>query len=755
MHSSLLTFYTVHFKSGQLVCNFLACCFCLFKKQYSIWHNRLPMPDTLFMKKNIAPKKTTPSSITTPQTAAAFKRLMLIVCAVFAFLLYANTLTHDYTVDDDTVINNNKITKKGVSALPEIFTTAYRAGFWERKESLYRPLSVAMFAVEYSIARGNATVGHIVNVLLYAATACVLLLVLLALLKDYNQLLPFAITLLYIAHPLHTEVVANIKSRDELLCFFFSILSIWHMLAYLDKQKTSSLVYCSFSFFLALISKENALTFVAVAPLSVYFFTKATGKQVWQIAGIYLMIAVAYLALRIAILGGATNFTEIQLINNSLIGAGDDWGKRLASAIYIMGRYLWLLLFPHPLSFDYSYNTFPLVSFTDFRALLVLVIIGLLLYYVIKNFTKKSPIAFAILFFAATISLVSNVVFLIEATLGERFAYMPSLGYCMALPFVLAIIFKVQLQRQSYQSLQHMFAKNKNMALVLGVILCLYSVKTVSRNFDWKDNFTLLTTDVKTNTESARIRYALGSEYVLARALKADSLNEAQKAIDLDSGIVHLERGVQILPSYSDAWYHLALAYKEKSDQTNAIRCFEQARSMKQFKEIDFYVASGISYGENKMYDKAFADFNTAIKIDSTSNEAYNNLGMYQTNAGLLNEAVKSLNKSIELKANNKNARYNLGNVYAHAGDYHTAIKQYELAIQIDPAYGDAYNNMGNSYAALKDFKNALVYYQKLLALQPANAKVTHNIGVTYMILGDSINGKNYMARAQQMQGGR
>jgi tetratricopeptide (TPR) repeat protein len=704
------------------------------------------------MKKSIPAKKHTNTTTVTTQTVASLKKVMLIICAAFAMLLYANTITHEYTVDDDTVINNNKITKKGISALPEIFTTAYRAGFWERKESLYRPLSVAMFAVEYSIAPGNPVIGHLINILLYAATACLLLLVLLKLLKNYNQLLPFAITLLFIAHPLHTEVVANIKSRDELLCFFFCMLSIWYLLLYIDKQKTMALAGCIVSFFMALISKENALTFVAVAPLFVFFFTNVANKQVWQVAGIYLLVAVGYLALRIAILGGATNFTEIQLINNSLVGAGDNVAMRLATSIYIMGKYLWLLLFPHPLSFDYSFNTFPLVSFGDVRTLFVLIVIAALIFYVIKNFIKRNPIAFGILFFAATISLVSNVLFLIEATLGERFAYMPSLGYCITLPFVLALFIKTTMQPQSYQSVQQMFSQNKNIALTLVVILCLFSVKTVSRNFDWKSNFTLLTTDVKTNTESARIHYALGSEYVLARALKADSLNEAQKAIDLDSGIVHLERGVQILDSYSDAWYHLALAYKEKSDHTNAIRCFEKARTLKQFKEIDFFVAAGISYGENKMYDKSFADFNTAISIDSTSNEAYNNLGMYQTNAGLLNEAVVSLNKSINLKTNNKNARYNLGNVYAKAGDYVTAIKHYQQAIQIDPTYGDAYNNMGNSYAALKDYKNALVNYQKLLELQPANAKVTHNIGVTYMILGDSINGKNYMARAQQMQ---
>src|SRR5437868_2093926 len=78
-------------------------------------------------------------------------RLLAFICAAVAFLLYANTLGHDYTVDDGTVIKNNKITVKGIKAIPEILTTPYRKGFLDRKEGLYRPLSLVMFAIEWQI----------------------------------------------------------------------------------------------------------------------------------------------------------------------------------------------------------------------------------------------------------------------------------------------------------------------------------------------------------------------------------------------------------------------------------------------------------------------------------------------------------------------------------------------------------------------------------------------------------------------------
>ena len=42
------------------------------------------------------------------------------------------------------------------------------------------------------------------------------------------------------------------------------------------------------------------------------------------------------------------------------------------------------------------------------------------------------------LFIGGTLALVSNIFFLIEVTLGERLLYMPSVGFCVAVSFLLA-----------------------------------------------------------------------------------------------------------------------------------------------------------------------------------------------------------------------------------------------------------------------------------------------------------------------------
>ena len=197
---------------------------------------------------------------------AKAKLYLGVFLSAIAFLLYINTLNHDYTVDDATVMKNNKLTVQGVKAIPEIFTSPYRKGFWERQESLYRPLSVALFAVEWQLAPENPLQGHVVNILLFTLTAFVLFSTLVLLFRQHNILVPFTITLLYVVHPIHTEVVSNIKSSDEILCFLFTVVSFRQFVLFYDSKKMLHAVLCCFTFLLALLSKEIAITCVFIFP---------------------------------------------------------------------------------------------------------------------------------------------------------------------------------------------------------------------------------------------------------------------------------------------------------------------------------------------------------------------------------------------------------------------------------------------------------------------------------------------------------
>ena len=666
---------------------------------------------------------------------------------LFSFLLYANTINHDFTVDDGTVIANNSFTKKGVDGLKDIFTNSYRAGFWDRKEGLYRPLSVAMFAVEYQIGDGSPLPGHIMNILFYVLTAIVVLSVLKRILQNFHPLIPIAAALLFVAHPIHTEVVANIKSRDELLSFFFGILALKLLLNYIDKNKIYWMILSCLAFMLALFSKESGVTWIGVYPLALWFVTDKKIMDIVKLSIPYLALFGLFMLIRTSILGTVTGEQEVLLINNSLVGAPDK-ASQLATAFGILARYIGILLIPASLVFDYSYNTIPNITFGNPLSLagLILTVGGLI--YAIRLLSKKSLVAFAILFYLGSISLLSNLFLTLEATMGERFIYTASFGFCLLVALMLDKLFKVSNEKNKANSIAAILKPN-GISILLLVIIIAFSARTFSRNADWKDNLTLLSHDVKISSESARIRYAYGSALLVEKALKEKDNN--QKTIYLDQAIEQLSKGVSLIPNYNDAWYNLGIAYKEKNDFKNAVNAFEQARSYKAFDTDEKLSNAGIAYGNNGQLDKAITDLKAAIALNPNSSDNYNNLGLYLGENKMYDESFASFEKALAIKPAFDKAYYNRGNIYAQKSDFRSAIANYRKALSINPSYADAYNNLGNCYAVMGIKDSCLYWFNESVKLDPTNGKAWVNLSITYRNMGDTIRANECLLKAREL----
>ena len=198
-----------------------------------------------------------------------------------AFLVHANTLGHNYALDDSIVITDNQFTKEGLAGMGSIFSKDTFYGFFKKdgKDNLvqggrYRPLSLAMFALEYELFGENPFIGHLLNVLLFALLCALIFQFLRTLLRDHrhSDLLALLTALLFAVHPVHSEVVANIKGRDEILALLFAVLSFKYILTYVDNKKLSSLILSGFFLFLGSMSKENAITFVLIIPIGLMLF---------------------------------------------------------------------------------------------------------------------------------------------------------------------------------------------------------------------------------------------------------------------------------------------------------------------------------------------------------------------------------------------------------------------------------------------------------------------------------------------------
>lgn len=194
-------------------------------------------------------------------------KLQYFILFIVAFFAYSNTLNHSYAWDDALVIQQNKYTKAGLNGLKDIWTKK----LFLHERNVYRPIPQSIYAITYQIAPNNPKAAHIVNVLIYGLAIMATFLFLTHLFSKQNKWLLFFITLLFSLHPVHTEVVANIKSLDEILAYLFGILSLTFWLKFLKDINLKFIIITIIFFVIALLSKISAITFLAIFPLITWF----------------------------------------------------------------------------------------------------------------------------------------------------------------------------------------------------------------------------------------------------------------------------------------------------------------------------------------------------------------------------------------------------------------------------------------------------------------------------------------------------
>lgn len=526
---------------------------------------------------------------------------------VAAFVLYGNTIPHGYALDDAVVITDNKFTQQGFAGIADIFSYDSFKGHGDHilhsvSGGRYRPLSIATFAVEYGLFGESPRMSHFVNVLIYACTAVLLFIVLNMLLKGLPRTnvflsVPFFATLVFIAHPVHTEVVANIKSRDELLSFLFALAAMYCALRSLETGKMLFAILSGVCLFLALLSKEIAIVFVVIIPLSLYFFTKADVKKIVTSAVPLLIVAALFMALRYVVISRTALqegvvVSQVHLMNDSFLEMSAS--QKYATITYTLGYYIKLLLVPHPLTWDYYPYHIPIMQWSNIKVLLSLVGYIALVGFAVKGLKQKKFYAYCILIFLIPLSLTANIVFPVGAFLAERFLYLPSLGFALLLAYI---------------AVQQQYVKNP--FFILLPVLLLYSVKTIGRNPAWKDSFTIIETDVKTSSGSMKVNLEYGKQ-LYARADKTNSAEERARYYDL--ALPHLEKAFKIFPNDATCNFILGTIYgRHKNDLEKAIYHLNNARQLNP-NDVDTYNNLGTAYGLTKQYTKAVETYEEGLK---------------------------------------------------------------------------------------------------------------------------------------------
>jgi len=642
--------------------------------------------------------------------------LIYIIIVAFTFILYGNTIPNEYALDDAIAITENQFTKDGFSGIKDIFTNESFTGFFGKKKNLvaggrYRPLSMVTFAIEYELFGLNPHISHFINVLLYALTGIVIFMLLsMVNISTGNQAwylgFPFVATLLFIAHPIHTEAIANIKGRDEILAFLGALLALKFTLDYLDKGKMKYLAYSGMMFFLGLLSKENTVTFLGVIPLTTYFFTSHSLKK--NMASL-LPLAVAFavfMIIRTNILGAFTTKIPDELMNNPFLHASVT--EKYATIFLTLGMYIKLLFIPHPLTYDYYPYHIPIIGWDDPRALISLTAYILLIIIALYGLKKKTVIPYGIAFYLLTLSIVSNILFPIGVFMSERFLYMPSLGFSIIMAWLIL--------HYGQKAIQNPPVYRRMAMTLLLLILAGYSIKTISRNIHWKDDFTLFTHDVKTSSNSAKSNCTAGGK--LLEKTK-DIEDEQQKKEYLHQSIKYLKKSVSIHPKYKDAWLLLGNAWFEY----------------------------------NKNYDSTLYCYKQILKQNPNYALVYENINKILTGYDNTKHKISIYKDLYKINPNRFEINYNLGVLWGkHMGDMEKAIYYLERAVKIKPENIAALKDLGVAYGFSGKYKQSIGVLQRALKIKPDDPELYLNLGLSSQKSGQINKAKQYFAKAKALR---
>lgn len=599
-----------------------------------------------------------------------------LILVILSLLIYSNTLNHDYVLDDFSVIKDNFVVKKGVSGISEIFQTHYRYGYGFQNATLYRPLTLSIFALEWELFPDQAAFAHLINVIAYALFIFILFHFLNRLFELSSPWLAFLSTALFALHPIHTEVVANIKSLDEILSMGLAIGSMNLLLIYLDKRQKTQLLFSLFCFTLAFFAKESTAAYLLVIPLILLLVKNKSILETLKISAWYLIPFAIYMLARKEVLGSFTANASISSIDNLLL-SNENPLIQLATAFKLLGLYLWKLLFPHPLMNDYSLQQITLSNFGDWRVLLSIIAYALLIYALIKTWKKNKIIAFAIAFYLLNIALYANIFFKIGTSFGERLLFGPSLGFCIALAYMLNKAFEGKINQKS------ILKSAKTPLIILGIIAFAYGFKTMDRNRAWKDNFTLYSTDVQNCSNSARCQYYYGLGLMKEKAL---SLSQSpEKSALIQAAIQAFTKAIDLYPSYSDA-----------------------------------YGQRGLAFYRLNQYEEALADYQKAAQLNPGNANALSNMGSLYFQQQNYQAAKNAFERALKANPNHVDALANYASTLGTLGEYKSAITYFKKASQLNPNEANYYQMIGVTYQNMGKQSLANQYLTKAASIRNA-----------------------------------
>ncbi|EDO43484.1 predicted protein [Nematostella vectensis] len=671
-----------------------------------------------------------------------------LTIAIVSLLCYWNSCNGDFVFDDSEAILNNKDLRPE-APIWTLFIHDFWGGKLDSNEShkSYRPLTVLTFRLNYWLANGYHPWGfHFVNVVLHAVVSMLSLRIYAVFFEDRVRMktgqvsqASFLCSLIFAVHPVHTESVAGVVGRADLLCALFFFLSFLCYVkccsASADEPIQSSLNYLLLSVVLcavAMLCKEQGITALGICcAYDLIIVCKVDIVRVLQNAfrkkkplpteqediswmrGLFyrqfalVLTGVSLLIARWQIMGSAP--PRFQVSDNPA-----SFEKSLLSRFinynYIYSINIWLLVHPWWLCFDWSMGCIPLIqSAKDVRILAVLAMWvslgGLMLYcFFGKDLYFRRLLTIGLAFLIVPFLPASNFFFRVGFVVAERVLYLSSVGSCL-----IVVLGAVAISRKP--------PMRKALSVAVSAVLLFYSIRTVQRTSEWLTEEKLFTSGQAVCPLNAKVHYNIG---------KVRSTQQRD-----EEALAYYREAVRLNPTYSDALNNLGNLLKEKGEISEAEKLLERAVDSSKAFAAGWMNLGTVKAALNKMQE-AETCYKNAIRYRKKYPDAFFNLGNLYIDWNRDAEAVAAFRKAVKLKSDHVGAWMNHILLLDKTDKRTEGIELAYEALKHIPDESSIHFNLGNMLGQEKRFKEAEKHFLRALELNPVQPEIRGNLGVLY-----------------------
>jgi tetratricopeptide (TPR) repeat protein len=575
----------------------------------------------------------------------------------------------------------------------------------------YYPVLHSAFWIEHRLW-GGATLGyHLVNVILHAASCCLLALVVRRLwtpargapgasVASAGRAMPagadWLAALILVVHPVCVESVAWISEQKNTLSLLFYLLAA---LAYLDfHERRGPAAYWRASVFFAMALLSKSVTATLPAALLVALWWKegrlSLRRDVLPLVPWFLAAAAA---------GILTSWVERRLIGAE--GPAFDLSamQRVLLAAHAVWFYLGKLLWPSGLAFTYPRWNVRAEAPGWYGYLAAALAVTAALWLVRRK--ARGPLAGWLLFVGSLFPVLGffNVYPFVFSYVADHFQYLACVGMIATVAGGAAIM----MARSPPQ------ARACGWLLGAGVLAALAFRSNRECRF-YGDSETLYRETLRRNPGSWMAHNNLGE--LLA--------GEGQ----VDAAIDHYRTALDIFPDFPGTHDNLGVALLKKGRVDEAVAQLRRAAELDPYDPM-VHDNMGIAYRRKGMTADALDQFQMALAIDPADVSARFNLGQALVKAGRVDEAIAQYRKIIEGEPDSLEARLRLGSILERTGRVDEAVAQFRKAVDLSPGNADAQNDLGAAFLAGGRVDEAIACFQRALEIRPDSVDAHDNLG--------------------------